>query len=69
MKSKSILLVLVASILFTFTNCSRKATNLSFAFYNVENLFDTKYFPSAHGDRNIQPGKPLSARLGVRLKM
>ncbi|NCP18332.1 MAG: TonB-dependent siderophore receptor [Erythrobacter sp.] len=36
---------------------------------NVENLFDTKYFPSAHGDRNIQPGKPLSARLGVRLKM
>lgn len=36
---------------------------------NVENLFDASYFPSAHGDNNIQPGKPLSARLGVRVKL
>ena len=36
---------------------------------NVENLFDESYFPSAHGDNNIQPGKPFSARLGVRVKL
>ena len=36
---------------------------------NVENLFDASYFPAAHGDNNIQPGRPLSARLGVRVKL
>ncbi len=36
---------------------------------NVENLFDADYYPSAHGDNNIQPGKPLSARIGVRLSL
>ncbi len=36
---------------------------------NVENLLDEKYYPSAHGDNNIQPGIPLSARLGVRVKL
>lgn len=36
---------------------------------NVENLLDANYFPSAHGDNNIQPGRPLSARLGVRVKL
>ena len=36
---------------------------------NVENLFDEEYFPSAHGDNNIQPGDPLSARVGLRLKL
>ena len=36
---------------------------------NIENLLDTAYFPSAHGDNNIQPGEPFSARLGVRLKL
>ena len=35
---------------------------------NVENLFDAEYFPSAHGDNNLQPGEPLSARLGARLR-
>jgi len=34
---------------------------------NVENLFDAEYFPSAHGDNNIQPGRPFNARLGVRV--
>jgi len=34
---------------------------------NVENLFDETYYASAHGDNNIQPGKPLTARIGVRL--
>lgn len=34
---------------------------------NVENLFDESYYPSAHGDNNIQPAEPLSVRLGVRL--
>ena len=36
---------------------------------NVENLFDETYYPSAHGDNNIQPAKPFSARLGVRLTL
>jgi hypothetical protein len=50
MKSKSILLVLVASFLFTFTNCSRKTTAISFAFYNVENLFDTINDPNINDE-------------------
>lgn len=36
---------------------------------NVENLFDADYYPSAHGDNNIQPGTPLNARFGVRIEM
>nr|WP_240048833.1 TonB-dependent siderophore receptor [Parerythrobacter lutipelagi] len=36
---------------------------------NVENLFDEDYYSSAHGDNNIQPGDPLSARFGVRVKI
>ena len=35
---------------------------------NVENLFDTAYYPSAHTDSNIAPGKPLSAKLTARMK-
>jgi catecholate siderophore receptor len=30
---------------------------------NVENLFDKKYYPTAHNDNNISPGAPRSARL------
>jgi len=29
---------------------------------NVENLFDTSYFPDAHSNDNISTGKPLNAR-------
>ena len=36
---------------------------------NIENLFDANYYPSAHGDNNIQPGDPLTARFGVRIKI
>ncbi len=36
---------------------------------NVENLFDANYYPSAHGDNNIQPGDPLSVRVGVKVKL
>lgn len=36
---------------------------------NIENLFDEDYYPSAHGDNNIQPGKPFTAKLGVRFQM
>jgi catecholate siderophore receptor len=36
---------------------------------NVENFLDENYYPSAHGDDNIQPGAPISARLGVRVKL
>ena len=36
---------------------------------NIENLFDAAYYPSAHGDNNIQPGEPFSARFGVRVKI
>ncbi len=34
---------------------------------NVENLFDERYYASAHGDNNIQPAKPLSATFGARV--
>ncbi|MFZ1743729.1 MAG: TonB-dependent siderophore receptor [Pontixanthobacter sp.] len=36
---------------------------------NIENLFNETYYPSAHGDNNIQPAEPFSVRFGVRLKM
>jgi len=32
---------------------------------NVENLFDTDYFPDAHSNDNISTGKPLNARFTV----
>ena len=32
---------------------------------NVENLFDEDYYPSAHGDNNIQPAKPLTVSVGA----
>ena len=36
--------------------------------FNVENLFDTNYFPSAHTDNNISTGEPLNARVSVKAK-
>ena len=36
---------------------------------NIENLFDETYYPSAHGDNNIQPADPFSARIGVRFEL
>ncbi len=35
---------------------------------NVENLTDTRYFPSAHTDNNISVGEPLNAKLTLRVK-
>jgi catecholate siderophore receptor len=35
---------------------------------NVENLFDENYYPSAHGDNNIQPAEPLNASLSARVR-
>lgn len=35
---------------------------------NVENLADTRYYPSAHTDNNIATGEPLNARLTARIK-
>ena len=34
---------------------------------NVENLFDEDYYPSAHGDNNIQPARPLNAAVSARM--
>ena len=34
---------------------------------NVENLFDTSYYATAHSNNNITPGAPLTLRLGVEL--
>ena len=33
---------------------------------NVENLFDTTYYPSVHNNDNISTGEPLNARLTVK---
>lgn len=35
---------------------------------NVENLFDKKYYASAHGDNNIMPGAPRSYKLTLNAK-
>ena len=35
---------------------------------NVENLFDTAYFPAAHNNNNISTGEPLNARLTLRAR-
>jgi catecholate siderophore receptor len=32
---------------------------------NLENLFDKKYYPTAHNDNNISPGAPRNARLTI----
>lgn len=32
---------------------------------NIENLFDTEYFPDAHSNDNISTGKPLNARVSI----
>lgn len=32
---------------------------------NVENVFDVKYFPTAHSNSNISPGSPRAARLSI----
>lgn len=32
---------------------------------NIENLFDTDYFPDAHSNDNITTGKPLNARFSI----
>ncbi|OZA94122.1 MAG: TonB-dependent siderophore receptor [Erythrobacter sp. 34-65-8] len=36
---------------------------------NIENLFDEGYYPSAHGDNNIQPARPFVARFGVKIDL
>ena len=35
---------------------------------NVENLSDTRYYPSSHTDFNISSGEPINARLTARVK-
>ena len=35
---------------------------------NVENLFDTNYFPDAHSNTNISTGEPLNARFTIHGK-
>jgi catecholate siderophore receptor len=35
---------------------------------NIENLFNTGYFPTAHNDNNISTGGPRAARLTLRTK-
>ena len=32
---------------------------------NIENLFDTQYYASAHNNNNITPGSPIAIRLSV----
>ncbi len=32
---------------------------------NIENLFDTQYYASAHNNNNIMPGSPIAIRLSV----
>jgi catecholate siderophore receptor len=36
---------------------------------NVENLFNARYFGSAHSDNNITPGSPRAFSLGLNLDL
>ena len=33
---------------------------------NVENLFDTEYFPNAHSTHQVTVGRPINAGLSIR---
>ncbi len=35
--------------------------------FNVENVFDTRYYSTAHNNNNITPGAPRTLRAGVDL--
>jgi catecholate siderophore receptor len=35
---------------------------------NVENLFDTTYFPDAHSNNNISTGAPINGRIGIKVR-
>lgn len=45
-----------------------KLTDRIEAQVNVENLFDTRYFPASHNDNNITTGEPINARFTVRAR-
>ncbi|PXW79159.1 catecholate siderophore receptor [Blastomonas natatoria] len=45
-----------------------KLTDRIEAQLNVENLFDTRYFPASHNDNNITTGEPINARFTVRAR-
>lgn len=45
-----------------------KLTDQIEAQVNVENLFDTRYFPASHNDNNITTGEPINARFTVRAR-
>ncbi len=36
---------------------------------NLENVTGSRYYPSAHSDTNIAPGKPFNARVSARMKL
>jgi catecholate siderophore receptor len=36
---------------------------------NVENLLDTRYYPTAHSNNNITPGAPRAARFSLTAKL
>jgi catecholate siderophore receptor len=33
---------------------------------NIENLFDIRYYPTAHSNNNISPGSPRAMRVSLR---
>jgi len=67
-----------ASVFTSFTNQVRVPAFTradALAYYNlgpyrlalhVDNVFDTKYYPTANGDNNISPGAPRTAHLSLR---
>ncbi len=46
-----------------------KLTDRIDAQFNIENLFNTGYFPTAHTDNNISTGGPRSARFTLRARL
>ena len=37
--------------------------------FNVENIFNKRYYPTVDGDNNISPGAPLNARVTLSLTL
>ena len=60
-----IAIVILAIALVIFNQSCQTTETASIGFYNVENLFDTEYFPNAHSTHQVTVGAPLSARIAI----
>ena len=71
------LIGLSLSLALLFTGCAEPAndvpadaappaTGVTIMTFNVENLFDTEYFPNAHSTHQVTVGRPINAGFSIR---